>query len=358
MVHPLPRSAALPILVAAAVAGCHRHTAPAPEPGQRADDPVGVASGAAARDGGSEVGPREGSLLVGLRPVHLAVYLTSPPSPAVLKAAQDAAKARFPGVTVETQPGPLDPPAALVFAPRIEDFPPPTEAQMPSMARGLDPLQARAAASSNGVIVAAFAFDSDPALSRMREAEALVLAIAQQNAGFVWDDTTRQIYATSAWNDDRLQGWDGDRPDMLHHVVVHYYPTDGGRHRAITLGMAKFGLPDLVGNDVPESEAGPMTTLLDAAAQLLVEGAPLERGGRLQLDLTAIRHPGAHDALIGTAGHGAQLRGPIDFASTVAEPGDPDNRLLALRFSGYPGATEAERQAAAIIAILGGGDDR
>ena len=362
MAPALSRIAALPLFVALAAAGtgCRQPSAsPRPAPGQRADvlTAADAASGIGALEGVGDAAPMEGPVVVGLRSVDLAVYLATPPAPALVKAAQDEARTRFPGVPVRLQPGPLDPPAALVFAPRIEDFRPPTEASMRYVARGLDAAQERAATAATGVLMVAFAFDADPTWSRLREAQKLVLEIAQKSAGFVWDESTRQIYSTSAWTDDRVQGWDGDLPDMRRHINIHYYESDGGRHRAITLGMAQFGLPDLVARDVPLNEANAMTTLLDAVAQLLVEGAGLERGRELRLDLTAIRARRVRDALVARVGPGASLRGRIDLVRTPAEQGDPENRLVELSFPSYPGPTEAERQAAAITAIVGAGDD-
>ena len=146
-----------------------------------------------------------------------------------MKSTQDAVKARFPGVALKSKPTDKAPmPSVLVAAPPIAELQPPTMEQMHYLARGLDEAQATAAAASKGALLMAFALDADPAHARLREAQKLALEIAQKNAGFVWDETTRQLFSTKAWNDERVQGWDGDRPDMRRQITIHYYEADAG----------------------------------------------------------------------------------------------------------------------------------
>jgi uncharacterized protein YegJ (DUF2314 family) len=121
--------------------------------------------------------------------------------------------------------------------------------------------------------------------------------------------------------------------------------------------MGKLGLPDLVVQDLPVSRSGTMSTALNALAQLLVEGAPIGEEGRFVLDLKAIRHAGARSAHTASPGPGANLRAEVRLVIAKPEEGDAENRLLEVRFDGHPGATEVERQAAALKALVGAAQD-
>jgi len=275
-------------------------------------------------------------------------------SAALTKEAERLVRARFPGMTVRTKPDPgAAPPAALVFAPEIASVAPPSAEHLAYFGRGLDAEQVKAAAASKGVLVLSWSLEADTKLERLRKAQELGLELAKKYGGFVWDETTRELYTADEWRKRRVEGWEGELPNVERHVVIHYYGTDQGKHRAITLGMVKLGLPDLVVEDVPIAHSDGVSTLITAAAQLLVEGAAVGPGGRLAVDINAIRHTGARTGYVKAAVSGAALRGNVTFAIAKSEEGDPDNRLVEVRFDGYPGATEPERQGAGLTAILG-----
>jgi uncharacterized protein YegJ (DUF2314 family) len=345
------------LLTAAAmtlVAGCHRSSEkPSLDTARRARDP----RAATASDGASP-SAITGSLVVGRRPIDFGVYLASPPAPDVILRAQKAERQRFPGLTLRVGPPAAARPSALVFAPPIAELAPPSIENLRYFGRGLDESQAKAAAASKGVLVLTWALDGDPKLERLRTAQQLALEVAQGAQGFVWDDATRELYTTDRWKSARVDGWDGDWPDMRRHITIHYYETTGRRHRAITLGMAKFGLPDLVVDDTPLTESDGMTSLVDALAQLLVEGAEVGADGEVAIDVRAVRHAAVREGMMADAKAGAALRCSASLSPAVAEAGDPENRLVRLRFPSMPGATEAEQQASAVKALAGAKEDR
>jgi hypothetical protein len=168
----------------------------------------------------------------------------------------------------------------------------------------------------------------------------------------VWDDVTRELYAPAAWKKLRIDGWQGDIPDARRFFVTHYYKAEG-RSRLVTLGLAKLGLPDLVVDDVPVLQSAAVVTLVGAVAQLLVEGSPIGQGGKVTVDLKAIHHATARAAVLAAAAPDATFHASVALRIIDPEEGDAENRLAEVRFDGYPGATEAARQAAAVRAILG-----
>jgi uncharacterized protein YegJ (DUF2314 family) len=347
------------VLLAAPAAGCHRRgAAPKPEPGQRTPEGPALAETPSAEPASRLLGELSGSLLSPRRSIGFAVYLPAPPTAAQKRAATVRLKQRFPGLPVCPDKDDEHLPCAQVLVPPIDEFAPPTEDQLARFGRGLDDAQRKVAAASKGALLLAWFLEGGPGNARLRDAQAVALDLAQSTRGLLWDETTRELFSPEAWKKERIEGWEGDVPDMRRHIVIHYYETDAGRHRAISLGMEKFGLPDLVMQDVPLHDADAGTVAIDAVAQKLVEGASLEPGGELRLDLRSIRHSGARDAFVGSCEQGATFRGRIQLAAVEGEAGDPDNRLAELRFPSYPGTTDGERQAAAFKSIVGVSPDR
>jgi hypothetical protein len=341
------------LLLALSAAGCRRESPPTPEPARRADD-TAAARGLPTNADAAPPASLEGSLAVGHRPIDFGVYLPATAPQMLLDSARAATKKRVPDLPLQEKPGAAPPPFVVVFAPPIADVPPPSPDQIRLFGRGLDDAQAASAAASQGVLAFAFILDGDPKLARLHATQQLALEVARPAGGFIWDEETRELFTPTRWQAQRVDGWEGDLPTVVQHIVIHYYATDGGKHRAITLGMVKFGLPDLVVDDVPLNESDDMSTIVDCAAQLLVEGATLGKNGRLTIDLSAIRQTGAKKAILARVRSGAKRLGQVELALTTPEEGDPDNRLVVLRFPMYPGATAGERQAAAIAGIVGG----
>ena len=300
--------------------------------------------------------PPQGALAQSNRSIGLAVYGPQPIPPAVAKDAQDAARARFPGVNVLLMPMNAPLPQVLIFAPDIASFAPPTERQLTHFGRGLDATQRHLAAESKGVLVLGWKLDADPTLDRLREAQRLAFDVAQKVDGFVWDETTGQLFGLAAFKKLRIDGWDGAVPDVRQHILLHY-ETHEEQHRAVTFGMVKFGLPNLLVSDMLPGDVDRMTMLVETVAQLLVEGESPGTSGELAVNLKGIHHRAARRAILAAAGADAQLHGRVGIIPAQAQKGDPENRLVELRFP-YPGATDAERAAAALTSIVGTGADR
>jgi len=175
----------------------------------------------------------------------------------------------------------------------------------------------------------------------------MAVTLAESRKGFIWDDTTRELFAPGALKQQRLGG---GALDVTAHVTMHAYRT-GELIRVVTLGMEKFGLPDLV---IEESIGGAeIGKMINLAAQLLVEGANLSPEGKLRLDLDALQDAGIRERMTGKVLDRARRKADVDALEGRRDRGDPENALLELWF----GEPAQQRQYQAAERIWGAKDE-
>lgn len=184
----------------------------------------------------------------------------------------------------------------------------------------------------------------------LRAATRFAHQLATQSGALLWDEETREYFSPQRWKEERLDGWNDGPPSVPAHVTMHVYG-EGDTVRFITLGMVKFGLPDLVVEGVPRSMTMPMGTVINGVAQLLVEGQPLTGKDYLEVDLTKVKDARTRRQIDGKSTPKARHRWAFLTLEGRHDRGDPENPLLELSFPG-PGSLH-ERQLAALDALLG-----
>jgi hypothetical protein len=201
-----------------------------------------------------------------------------------------------------------------------------------------------------------FAAPRARALETLRAANAIAGAIAERQRAIVWDEETREAFSAAAWHERRIAGWPDDTPDVSKQMTMHAYQ-EGEFVRIVTLGMTRFGLPDLVVEQCAWSEVRSVGNLINVTAQALVEGAEVDGAGTLHLDLKSLRNAAARDAQLRTLKRNATGTAEITVANVATRPGDAANRLLRLGADRYPGDDDHARQTA-LLAGLFGSEDR
>lgn len=237
-----------------------------------------------------------------------------------------------------------------------KDYAPPSLEMLKYFGRGLTPEQATALSHAGEAFVMDFVHPAKDRLAALYKAQVLAEQVARDTNGLLWDADTREAFAPDKWHDWRVLGWAGDLPDVLRHTALHFY-RDGQTFRAVTLGMGKFGEPDLVVEDMLASDSRGLGEVVNVAAQALVEGARTDANGQLALRLQQSRHPGVNkwegEGLKANARKAATLL----LVQGVHQDGDADNRLVRIAFDRQDGPDEHSRQAA-LVATLFGSEDR
>jgi uncharacterized protein YegJ (DUF2314 family) len=183
----------------------------------------------------------------------------------------------------------------------------------------------------------------------------LLEKLTRETGGLIWDEETREVFSPDEWHKRRLASWKGGVPDISQQMTIHAYKKDTFV-RAITLGMAKFGLPDIVVEDFSWESSRTMGILIDIFAQAMAEGATAESPEAFILDLKAIRHDEVRERQLTTLKKHATAKVQLVLRPGKWEEGDPRNRLVALGFDHYEGPDLHARQEKLIADFVGWSD--
>jgi len=218
--------------------------------------------------------------------------------------------------------------------------------------RGVSREQALAVQETDDALVINFAYPSRFAATTFYDAMELMEELALKHSSLIWDEATREIFGREAWRELRLDTWNDGVFSVQDHVTIHVYK-NGDFVRAITLGMEKFGLPDIVVNDFVWSLNRPMGNLMNLVMQTLLEGGELGDDLSLVVDISKIRHKPTREELEASQFENADDRLTLYLRPTAPDEGDPANMLLEIRFDNAEGMTVQEQQGELLGSIFG-----
>jgi uncharacterized protein YegJ (DUF2314 family) len=229
---------------------------------------------------------------------------------------------------------------------------PPSLQLLQYFGRDITKPQADALQKSNKALFLEFSYSGRDALKAVAELSRLAGEVAQRTNGLIWDDETRELFSVNEWTKSRINSWSDGVPWVSKHTTIHAYK-DTDYVRAISLGMRKFGYPDVVVSEFSWGIKNQINTLMNLLSQAMVEGAPIPKQTPYLLKATAIKHAQERKSIIESIIE--KGTGNADVVLKDAEPqdGDPTNRLLEVSFERYPGKTIHERQEQLISTAFG-----
>ncbi|MEL7535862.1 MAG: DUF2314 domain-containing protein [Pseudomonadota bacterium] len=231
-------------------------------------------------------------------------------------------------------------------------YAPPDLESISYFGRGLSRAQALAVQKADQALLVNFAYPAQMTAAEFPNALALMHAVAGEHDCLIWDEATREIFHRDAWREMRIETWNDGVPSVEDHTVIHAYK-NGEYVRAITLGMEKFGLPDIVVNDFSWSSNTRVGTLINLVGQTLIEGGELSDQLTLELDLERIKHIETRDKVLASLLDNAERQMTLHFKPADRDEGDPRNFLLEIRFDTAAGETTQEQQDALLSALFG-----
>lgn len=250
-----------------------------------------------------------------------------------------------------------DNPTAMVVAAELKTdvqktYAPPGLRALKYFGEGLSPSQAEALQRSRSALILEFAHPTDFIWPALVQANELVEYLAKQSSGLIWDETTRQVFTPEAWHEKRIRSGSGGVPNAPSQITIHEYGS-GEYIRAITLGMQKFGLPDLVVQQTQRSSGNQVGHFLDLLAQALVEGRGIGKGSSFKLEIRNIKNTAVRESNTADLKPNAQGSACLLLREATREDGDPDNRLIEISAQLYPGNDIQSKQDLLLSSFFG-----
>lgn len=235
-------------------------------------------------------------------------------------------------------------------------YAPPDLQSLQYFGRGLTREQGERLQESREVYVMDFAHDKTHVWEALRMANGIAVVLARETGGLLWDEQTREVFTPEAWEETRIQSWTGNVPDISKQITIHAYNSDEFV-RAITLGMSKFGLPDVVAENFSWSYNRTMGHLINLFCQSIAEGHLQHRGGEYDLDIKKIENKDVREPMISSLKTNATAVALLTLNKGKWEKGDPENRLIELGFDRYDGHDVHAKQEK-LLSNLFGWEDR
>lgn len=224
--------------------------------------------------------------------------------------------------------------------------------------RGIDEAQAEALQQSDQVLRLIFRHGEEHRWPGVLAALRLTSALAWRTGGLVWDEETREMFTPSFWDESRIDNWpEGGLPDLRHHMTIHVYRKDNGYQRAVSLGLGKFGLPDLVVEDLSGSATKPMGKTITLLAQALAEGGRVGDQGELDLDLRSLGPSETRDSNLESLSDNATGKARLRLVYGTRQEGDAYNDLVEILFDRYDGPDLQARQDRMLAELFGTEED-
>lgn len=196
----------------------------------------------------------------------------------------------------------------------------------------------------------AFAFDivfeSSNYVEASQFANDLVLQSTTDNTSFIWDSTTRECFTKEYWKANRM--FINNEIDISKHITIHYYQEEI-YCRAITLGMSKFGLPDIVMENLSCNSSNSLANLINLTAQTLLEQQKIEKTGKLHLNINSIKHKELRKEWSTSVFENAELKAEVEITVGKWKEGDPDNTLMEIYFPGSNPQIEHDKLFSAVF---------
>lgn len=234
-------------------------------------------------------------------------------------------------------------------------YAPPDLQSLRYFGRGLTREQALALQGAKQALILSFVHPREHVWSGLKAATEVMESLARETGGLLWDEETREVFTPDEWHKRRIAAWTETMPNVTSHTTIHVYES-GEYVRAITLGMAKFGLPDVVVGNFTWSLNRNVGHLVNAFCQSLAETGEIAREGEYELDFRAIKNRDLRDSYLAALLPNATATAHLALVQGIAEEGDPRNRLIEITFDRYPGVDVHARQDAMMGSLFGWAD--
>lgn len=212
-----------------------------------------------------------------------------------------------------------------------QSYPPPAIEKLRFKGLGITPVQARGLRNVTTVITITFALQQSPILPAYKMTNEFMTKLAGQAEGLLWDEETGEVMSPEFWEIQRNSTWQQDTiPDIEQHITMHAYQSDSSI-RIVTLGLNKFGLPDVSVPSVSRNAAPNVGAAIQTMAQHWVENLPATvESHRWVVDLNTIQHKRFAERYRSNVADNGKFKATAILRAVKPRPGDNPNRQLRM----------------------------
>ncbi len=167
---------------------------------------------------------------------------------------------------------------------------PPDIAALNYFGHGFTPEQAEQLQKCELAYVIDFFYPPAERVKGLRSITTALESLARQTGGLIWDESTREIFTPDEWRLRRIQSWTEEVPVVARHVAIRSYMEDETAMRAVTLGMQKFGLPDIAVEFYSWTENQEIENFMQIICQSIVENSSLDEYGKRKISVKELRN--------------------------------------------------------------------
>ena len=189
----------------------------------------------------------------------------------------------------------------------------PVPSTLDTVAKGLTPKERAGLARLPSVVVVRVTGAATPTHLVARTGFALAAAVAERVRGFVHDETVRRIETADAFAAHAITAPLGDSAFREDRILIQSYVQDDGTTRLISLGMRRFGAPDLEVRGAQAGASRSLAAIVNAVAARLAAGAS---EAPLDVSLDDPRAKGKSAT--------------VDLVVPPLQQGDPDNTIVRI----------------------------
>lgn len=170
----------------------------------------------------------------------------------------------------------------------------------------------------------------------------------------ICDYNSYEWFNSNSWEINRIDNFRDSIKDVVHQITIHVY-RDSEFCRAVSIGLNKFGLPEISIKELPCSNQNTYVSLLNAVIQTLAEKPFINSDSTVNIDLSHIKNNVVRSSLRTDLKSNAKEKVRIRLKKCTPEEGDNECTQLSLVFDN--GSSVQEGEDYVVSKLFGKSDD-
>lgn len=183
----------------------------------------------------------------------------------------------------------------------------------------------------------------------------LIAKLSEDKSVAILDLITGESFNSTAWKRKRCDSFKTENVDISSQVTIHLYREETFC-RAVSLGMAKFGLPDLSVSEIPCSSQESFVHLINLLGQSLLEKPYINPDFSIDVAIDSLKNETLKASIIAFLDENAKQVARVHLQNVEPQEGDDYNDQFELLFSDDGFSSSQEEQQWLINQLFGNAD--